>query len=177
MTVARPYRPRPRTLCNGWNHPRLGRELRFRRNFDTNQGSGVPSIRRTAVNRESSPGRPQIWAGASQGSGLGGLPRRHPLLRRSMRWTATSGVGARSRGVVEMVGDGVSEINVGDHVVITLIKSCGSCRNCQTGVSVACTGGSTNHPTPLSGADANPIAPGLGTAAFAERRPLISRRS
>jgi len=77
--------------------------------------------------------------------------------------------GHEAAGVVEIVGDGVSEISVGDHVVITLIKSCGSCRNCQAGVSVACTGELTNHPTPLSAADGNPVAHGLGTAAFADR--------
>lgn len=38
-----------------------------------------------------------------------------------------------------MVGDDVFEIGVGDHVVMTLIKSCGSCHNCQSGASVACT--------------------------------------
>jgi len=77
--------------------------------------------------------------------------------------------GHEAAGVVEVVGDGVSEISVGDHVVITLIKSCGSCRNCQSGVSVACTGELTNHPTPLTDADGDPVAHGLGTAAFAER--------
>jgi S-(hydroxymethyl)glutathione dehydrogenase/alcohol dehydrogenase len=77
--------------------------------------------------------------------------------------------GHEAAGVVEIVGDGVSEISVGDHVVITLIKSCGTCRNCQAGVSVTCTGELTNHPTPLSDADGNPVAHGLGTAAFADR--------
>lgn len=77
--------------------------------------------------------------------------------------------GHEAAGVVEVVGDGVTGINVGDHVVITLIKSCGVCRTCEAGVSVACIGDMTNHPTPLTDGDGNPVAHGLGTAAFAER--------
>lgn len=77
--------------------------------------------------------------------------------------------GHEAAGVVEIVGDDVSGISVGDHVVITLIKSCGECRNCRSGVSVACTGELTTHPTPLSDAEGNPVAHGLGTAAFADR--------
>ena len=77
--------------------------------------------------------------------------------------------GHEAAGVVEVVGDDVFEISVGDHVVVTLIKSCGQCRNCRKGVSVACTGELTVHPTPLSDAEGNPVAHGLGTAAFADR--------
>ncbi|MFT7600869.1 MAG: S-(hydroxymethyl)glutathione dehydrogenase/alcohol dehydrogenase [Acidimicrobiales bacterium] len=77
--------------------------------------------------------------------------------------------GHEAAGVVEALGDGVSEIDVGDHVVITLIKSCGDCRNCRSGASVACTGELSDHPSPLSDADGNAVGHGLGTAAFAER--------
>lgn len=77
--------------------------------------------------------------------------------------------GHEAAGVVEALGDGVHGFEVGDHVVVTLIKSCGTCSNCLAGASVACTGELSNHPTPLSDADGNPVAHGLGTAAFAER--------
>lgn len=77
--------------------------------------------------------------------------------------------GHEAAGVVEAVGPDVTEISVGDRAVITLIKSCGTCSNCRKGVSVACTGELTNHPTPLTDADGQPVAHGLGTAAFAER--------
>jgi Zn-dependent alcohol dehydrogenase len=75
--------------------------------------------------------------------------------------------GHEAAGVVEDIGPGVDGFTVGDHVVITLIKSCGECRNCAAGHSVSCTGELTNHPTPLSDAEGNPVAHGLGTGAFA----------
>lgn len=77
--------------------------------------------------------------------------------------------GHEAAGVVEVVGEGVADINVGDRVVITLIKSCGACRNCAAGVSVACVGELANHPTPLTDESGEPVAHGLGTAAFADR--------
>lgn len=76
--------------------------------------------------------------------------------------------GHEAAGVVEAIGDGVSGFALGDHVVITLIKSCGTCRNCMAGASVACTGDMPPHRTPLSDVDGNPVAHGLGTGAFAD---------
>jgi len=36
-------------------------------------------------------------------------------------------LGHEAAGVVSEVGPGVSRLNVGDHVIVTLIKSCGHC--------------------------------------------------
>jgi len=83
--------------------------------------------------------------------------------------------GHEASGVVEALGDDVSNLALGDHVVVTLIRSCGSCRHCEAGVTVACTGAGPAATTPLSDADGNPVGHGLGTAAFAER--LIADRS
>jgi len=77
--------------------------------------------------------------------------------------------GHEAAGVVEVVGEDVADIEVGDTAVITLIKSCGVCRNCSSDVSVACIGELVTHPTPLRDASGEPVAHGLGTAAFAER--------
>lgn len=77
--------------------------------------------------------------------------------------------GHEAAGVVEALGEGVDDVAIGDLVVVTLIRSCGSCRQCRSGASAVCTGITAGHPSPLSDLDGNPVAQGLGTAAFAER--------
>ena len=77
--------------------------------------------------------------------------------------------GHEAAGIVEAIGDGVHGVAAGDHVVVTLIKSCGECRTCRAGASAVCTGQVTAHPSPLTDGDGNPVGHGLGTAAFAER--------
>jgi len=83
--------------------------------------------------------------------------------------------GHEASGVVEALGADVTDLAVGDHVVVTLIRSCGACRNCAAGVTVACTGAGPAAATPLSDAEGKPVGHGLGTAAFAER--LVADRS
>jgi len=77
--------------------------------------------------------------------------------------------GHEAAGVVEDVGDGVTAILPGDHVVVTLVRSCGHCYYCDRGMRVTCT---ANFPlderSPLTAADGSPIFQGLRTAAFAE---------
>lgn len=46
--------------------------------------------------------------------------------------------GHEAAGVVAAVGDEVSDISVGDHVVVTLIRSCGECAQCERGNHVFC---------------------------------------
>ena len=78
--------------------------------------------------------------------------------------------GHEASGVVEEVGPGVSSVGVGDHVVVTLIRSCGTCHHCAQGDQVICeTRFPLDEQTPLTGADGAPITHGLRTGAFAER--------
>ncbi len=76
--------------------------------------------------------------------------------------------GHEAAGVVEALGDGVDTMAVGDHVVVTLIRSCGHCHYCAQGAQVAC---ETSFPldvqSPLSAADGTLITHGLRTGAFA----------
>jgi NDMA-dependent alcohol dehydrogenase len=49
--------------------------------------------------------------------------------------------GHEGAGVVDAVGDGVTRVSVGDHVVCSFIPACGSCRYCSTGRQNLCDAG------------------------------------
>lgn len=46
--------------------------------------------------------------------------------------------GHEGAGVIEAVGDGVTDVEVGDHVVLAFIPSCGRCRWCASGKTNLC---------------------------------------
>jgi Zn-dependent alcohol dehydrogenase len=77
--------------------------------------------------------------------------------------------GHEAAGVVAETGPGVAGLAVGDHVVVTLIRSCGSCGPCTRGEPGLC---ETTFPLdergPLTAPDGTGILQGLRTAAFAE---------
>ncbi len=50
-------------------------------------------------------------------------------------------LGHEGVGVVEAVGDGVSNFKAGDHVLISCITSCGKCANCKKGMYSHCLNG------------------------------------
>ena len=51
--------------------------------------------------------------------------------------------GHEAAGVVETIGESVDSLSAGDHVVVTLVRSCGRCGACNAGHTVCCTGSST----------------------------------
>jgi Zn-dependent alcohol dehydrogenase len=79
-------------------------------------------------------------------------------------------LGHEAAGVVEAIGDGVTQVAAGDHVVVTLVRSCGHCHFCSRGERPLC---ETRLPldlcSPLRAPDGSPIRQGLRTAAFAEQ--------
>jgi S-(hydroxymethyl)glutathione dehydrogenase/alcohol dehydrogenase len=50
-------------------------------------------------------------------------------------------LGHEAAGIVERVGEGVTYVRPGDHVVLNFIPFCGTCRYCQSGRPVLCTEG------------------------------------
>ena len=77
--------------------------------------------------------------------------------------------GHEASGVVEAVGEGVTTVAPGDHVVVTLIRSCGHCHYCAQGALVACeTSFPLDETSPLTAADGESLGHGLRTGAFAE---------
>lgn len=78
--------------------------------------------------------------------------------------------GHEAAGTVAAIGDGVDNVAVGDRVVISLIRSCGSCSGCQKGVPVTCTGRfPIDSSQPLTAADGEILVHGLRTGTFAEQ--------
>jgi S-(hydroxymethyl)glutathione dehydrogenase / alcohol dehydrogenase len=52
------------------------------------------------------------------------------------RWPMV--LGHEGAGVVEAVGEGVTGVSVGDHVVFCLVASCGTCQACRSGHRTLC---------------------------------------
>lgn len=79
-------------------------------------------------------------------------------------------LGHETAGVVEEVGPGVSGIQPGDRVVVSLLRSCGRCEHCQTGSPNLCDGYfALNSEHRLHDSQGQPIEQGIRVAGFAEQ--------
>src|SRR5690349_7939518 len=92
-------------------------------------------------------------------------------------------LGHEAAGVVEELGPGVDDLEVGDHVVMVFVPSCGHCVPCSEGRPVLCEPGAVanNAGTLLSGGrrihcDSAEVNHHVGCSAFAEYA-VVSRRS
>ena len=92
-------------------------------------------------------------------------------------------LGHEAAGIVEELGPGVTDLAVGDHVVMVFVPSCGHCLPCAEGRPALCEPGAAANAagTLLSGARrlhgaAGQIHHHLGVSAFAEYA-TVSRRS
>ena len=93
-------------------------------------------------------------------------------------------IGHEAAGEVMQLGDGITDLIVGDHAALVFVPSCGHCVPCSEGRPALCEPGAAanNAGTLLSGArrlsqpDGAPINHHLGCSAFAEHA-VVSRRS
>lgn len=92
-------------------------------------------------------------------------------------------LGHEAAGVVEVLGEDVDDLAVGDHVVMAFMPSCGHCAPCAEGRPALCEPGATANGrgellgggTRLS-SDGEPLHHHLGCSAFATHA-VVSRRS
>lgn len=77
--------------------------------------------------------------------------------------------GHEAAGIIEETGPGVSRLRRGDHVVVTLIRSCGSCYFCTIGRPFNCEASfALQTESRLRNKNGARLAHGIKTAAFAE---------
>jgi S-(hydroxymethyl)glutathione dehydrogenase/alcohol dehydrogenase len=77
--------------------------------------------------------------------------------------------GHEAAGRISALGEGVTGYEVGDTVLVTLLRACGQCQSCATGHPAICTTSHDPLAGPLSLAGGGPLAQGLECGAFAER--------
>ncbi len=84
--------------------------------------------------------------------------------------------GHEAAGVVTALGDGVDGLAMGDRVVVTLIRACGSCPNCSSGAPTLCTTGYDGDTGPLSMPDGSKLHQAMASGAFAEKVVVSARQ-
>jgi S-(hydroxymethyl)mycothiol dehydrogenase len=77
-------------------------------------------------------------------------------------------LGHEAAGIVEAVGDGVTDVQPGDFVVLNWRAVCGNCRACLRGRPWYCFN-THNATQKMTLADGTPLSPALGIGAFAEK--------
>ncbi|QFS83795.1 S-(hydroxymethyl)mycothiol dehydrogenase [Roseivivax sp. THAF40] len=75
-------------------------------------------------------------------------------------------LGHEAAGRVVALGDGVTDLEIGQRVVITLIRACGTCATCAGGRPTLCQT-PARHLTPLSRPDGTPVMAEMDCGAFA----------
>src|SRR6201986_1211343 len=77
-------------------------------------------------------------------------------------------LGHEASGIVEAVGDDVTEVAPGDFVILNWRAVCGQCRACKRGRPWYCFN-THNARQKMTLADGTPLSPALGIGAFAEK--------
>lgn len=77
--------------------------------------------------------------------------------------------GHEAAGYVVACGEGVTKYTTGDPVIVTLIRSCGTCSSCATGAPILCDEPYNQDAGPLSDKDGGIMQHGLAVGGFAEQ--------
>ncbi len=77
-------------------------------------------------------------------------------------------LGHEAAGIVEAVGEGVTQVAAGDYVILNWRAVCGECRSCQRGRPQYCFA-THNATQKMTLADGTELSPALGIGAFCEK--------
>src|SRR5437016_7391147 len=77
-------------------------------------------------------------------------------------------LGHEAAGVVESVGEGVTDVAPGDFVILNWRAVCGNCRACRRGQPWYCFS-TFNADRPMTLPSGQPLSPALGIGAFVEK--------
>ncbi|RZS34238.1 S-(hydroxymethyl)glutathione dehydrogenase/alcohol dehydrogenase [Herbihabitans rhizosphaerae] len=98
------------------------------------------------------------------------------LANGTLRLSLPAVLGHEGAGVVVSVGDGVTRVRPGDHVVLNWTPACGDCWFCQQGEPYLCAHGEEGANRPHGTlADGTVVYPGLSTGAFAEETVVAEK--
>ena len=53
------------------------------------------------------------------------------IINGTIPWPYPTVIGHEGAGIVEQIGEGVSNVSVGDHVAMSFVPNCGECYYCQ----------------------------------------------
>jgi Zn-dependent alcohol dehydrogenase len=84
--------------------------------------------------------------------------------------------GHEAAGVVTAVGPGVTGLAKGDSVVVTLIRSCGTCRSCAGGQPTNCETAYDGDKGPIQTVEGGTLHQAMATGAFAEEVVVDQRQ-
>ena len=77
--------------------------------------------------------------------------------------------GHEAAGRVSAIGDGVNGLQVGDSVIVTLIRACGSCGQCASGAPTLCETPYDGDAGPITTTDGGKLHQAMATGGFAEK--------
>ena len=77
-------------------------------------------------------------------------------------------LGHEAAGVVESIGEGVTDVGVGDYVILNWRAVCGQCRSCKRGKPQYCFA-THNATQKMTLTDGTELSPALGIGAFCEK--------
>ncbi len=83
--------------------------------------------------------------------------------------------GHEAAGIITALGDGTGDFSLGDPVVVTLIRACGTCPSCAGGKPTICETPYDTVKGPLRTADGGPLEQAMACGAFAEK-VVVSHR-